>query len=196
MNIYDATIRLKGDTAHEVNKAGLTAPEIMILRRIHGLDAVVRIIPVPPTPDQLAMSHRAERDRLRKLYCDREETAMLVNELFGPDHVPLPLTLDEDEEVMAETAARDRELKDTNTTTVTQEQLEAMIEKAVVADRAEREQDLPAAPGGGQSMPVDPNAPDPATGRLPDHVIAELELKRQAGLDAKAQAKVDKGAQV
>ena len=73
MNIYDATIRLCGDTAHEVNKAGLTAAEIMVLRRIHGLDAVVRIVPVPPSPDALVRSNREERDRLRKLYCDREE---------------------------------------------------------------------------------------------------------------------------
>ncbi len=204
MNIYDATIRLKGDTAHEVNKAGLTATEIMVLRRIHGLDAVVRIIPVPPTPDQLTMSNRAERDRLRKLYCDREETAMLVNELFGPDHVPLPTTLDEDEEVVAEIAARDRELKDTNTTTVTQEQLEAMIEKAL----QERLAEMPAAPGGGQDLPaepgsptalaegpVDPDAPDPATGRLPDHVIARNHAKAvAASQEAAAKRRVEKSA--
>ena len=104
---------------------------------------------------------------------------MLVNELFGPDHIPLPTTLDEDEEVVAELAARDRELKDTNTTTVTQEQLDAMIEKAVAADRAEREPD----------KEDNPDAPDPETGRYPDHVIAEHDARRQAGLDAKATEK-------
>ncbi len=179
MNIYDATIRLKGDTAHEVNKAGLTAAEIMVLRRIHGLDAVVRIVPVPPTPDQLTMANREERDRHRKLYCGREATAMLVNELFGPDHVPLPATLDEDEEVVAETAARDRELKDTNTTTVTQEQLAAMIEKALQERLAER--------------PVDSDASDPETGRWPEHVIAQraaaADEKRTATFAAKAAEK-------
>ncbi len=186
MNIYDATIRLKGDTAHEVNKTGLTAAEIMVLRRIHGLDAVVRIVPTDAYLSRAPHTHREERDRLRKLYCDREETAMLVNELFGPDHIPLPITLDEEEEFVAEAAARDRELKDTNTTTVTQEQLAAMIEKAVTADRAERELGL--------DKEHDPDAPDPETGKYPDHIIAGWDAKRQAGLDAKAQAKFDKGA--
>ena len=194
MNIYDATIRLSGDTAHEVNKAGLTAPEIMVLRRIHGLDAVVRIVPaeVPPAGGNSGLSNREERDRLRKLYCDRQETAMLVNELFGPDHIPLPTTLDEDEEVVAERAARDRELKDTNTTTVTQEQLAAMIEKAVDKDRAERQEDGLAKPWSPTALakgPVDPDASDPETGRYPAHVIAEHDAKRQAGLDAKAAEK-------
>jgi len=179
MKRYDATVRLCGDTAHEVNKEGLTAPEIMVLRRIHGLDAVVRIIPAWAVYPHV--SHREERDRLGKIYCDRDETAMLLNELFGPDHLPLPDTLDGDEEVVAEQAARDRELKDTNTTTVTQAQLDAMVEKALLERMAEMPDTPDEMPGDG----VDPDAPDPATGKAPDHVIAEWEAKREANLAKK-----------
>ncbi len=184
MNTYDATVRLGGDTAHEVNKTSLTAPEIMVLRRLHGLDAVVRIVQVASP----AISHREERDRLRKLYGDRDSTAGLVNELFGPDHTPLPNTLDADEEVVAAEAATERELKENDATTVTQAQLDAMVEKAVAAK-------LAALPGGsdelsieaqGPAIPLeDPDAADPATGKMPDHVIAEWEAKREANLRKK-----------
>ncbi len=185
MNTYDATVRLGGDTAHEVNKAGLTAPEIMVLRRIHGLDAVVRIVPA----QSVTRSNREERDRLRKLYCDRDATAGLVNELFGPDHTPLPNTLDADEEVVAAEAATQRELKEDDKTTLTSAQLEALIEKAVAAKMAA----MPANPpvelsieAQGPATPLDdPDAADPDTGRLPDHVIAALDAKREAGLKKK-----------
>lgn len=189
MHIYDATVRLGGDTAHEVDKSGLTAPEIMVLRRLHGLDAVVRIKPVQPRGGPF--NHRAERDRLRGLYGDRDATAGLVNELFGPDHTPLPTTLDADEEVVAEQATRDRELKDTNTTTVTQDQLDAMVAKAV-AEKLAEVQDSPAEPGSPTALaegPIDPDAPDPDTGRYPDHVIARNQAKGVAASIAAAAAK-------
>jgi len=96
--------------------------------------------------------------------------------------------LDADEEVQAEAAARDRELKDNNEATFTHVQLDALIEKAVAADRAERP--LPGASG--QMMPVDPDAPDPETGRAPAHVIAEWDAKRQAGIAALAAEKAAK----
>ncbi len=195
MNFYDATIRLQGDTAHEVNKKGLTAAEIMVLRRIHGLDAVVRIVPVPPSQAVLGRSQREERDRLRKLYCDRDLTAGLVNELFGPDHTPLPTTLDADEEVQADLATRERELKDTNKTTVTQEQLDALVASAMAGklavlagDYNVPEQDVPAEPGSPTALAKEEqsDAPDPETGRYPDHVIARNQAKGVAAASAKA----------
>ena len=194
MNFYNATVRLRGDTAHEVEKKALTAAEIMVLRRIHGLDAVVRVVAVPAPLGGPEWSHREERDRLRKLYCDKELTAGLVNELFGPDHIPLPATLDADEEVQAEVATRDRELKDTNKTTVTQEQLDALIARAVTSalDGAVGRPDVSAEPGSPTALaedPVDSDAPDPATGRYPDHVIARNQAKGVAAASAKAAEK-------
>ena len=188
MNFYDATIRLQGKTSHEVDKKGLTAPEIMILRRIHGLDAVVRIVAVPPSQDDLGRSQREERDRLRKTYCSKDATENLVNELFGPDHTPLPNTLDEDEEVQAEMATRERELKDTNKTTVTQEQLDAMVEEALQKRLAEQV-DSAKWP---ETM-VDPDAADPETGRYPDHVIARNQAAGVAAASAKAAEKRAEG---
>ncbi len=214
MNLYNAAIRLQGDTAHEVEKKGLTAAEIMVLRRIHGLDAVVRIVAVPPSLDAPGRSQREERDRLRKLYCDRDLTAGLVNELFGPDHIPLPATLDADEEVQADLATRERELKDTNKTTVTQEQLDALVASAMAGklavlagDYNAKEQCEAQWPShrpiiasddalakridgtvGGRELgsAFDPDAPDPETGRYPDHVIAQNQAKGVAAASAKA----------
>ena len=44
MQLYDATVRLSGNPMQEVPKQNLTAPEVMLLQKIHGgVDAVVRI---------------------------------------------------------------------------------------------------------------------------------------------------------
>ena len=192
MNFYNATVRLAGDTSHEVNKAGLSAPEIMVLRRIHGLDAVVRISPVSPTPDQLNYSNVAERLRLRKLYCERKELEYMMTELFGPEHIPLPHSLDADEEVVAADAALDREMKEKNEATFTQAQIDVLIEKAMTKKLAELAEDgmakaeiTKAEITVGPDGPVDPDAPDLETGRLPDHVIAARDAKRDAGLAKK-----------
>lgn len=43
MHIYNATIRLNGKLDNEVLKSNLTAPEVLLLRKIHGDDAVVKV---------------------------------------------------------------------------------------------------------------------------------------------------------
>ena len=86
MQLYDATVRLSGNPMQEVPKQNLTAPEVMLLQKIHGgVDAVVRI--AKRKMDK--RSHGEERARLGALYGDQQ-----VFSLFGPDHTKLPVKLD------------------------------------------------------------------------------------------------------
>jgi hypothetical protein len=41
----DCTVRIGGSLNHEVNKFGLTIPEIVVLQQIHGRDGVVNVKP-------------------------------------------------------------------------------------------------------------------------------------------------------
>jgi len=85
MKIYKATVRLSGSNDNEVPKIGLTAAEIIILRRLHGGDdAVIRV--VETSKDQ--RSHAAERERLKRLYGDE-----IVGKIFPGDYSDLPTEL-------------------------------------------------------------------------------------------------------
>lgn len=43
MRVYSAMVRLNGKLENEVEKKALTVPEILMLKRIHGDDAVIKI---------------------------------------------------------------------------------------------------------------------------------------------------------
>jgi hypothetical protein len=64
---YDATVRLAGSPLHEVQKENLSASEILILRAIHGDDAVVNI--KWKTSDRTP--HADERERLIQFYGEK-----------------------------------------------------------------------------------------------------------------------------
>lgn len=65
MQIYDAKVRLLGSLNNEVLKYDITPPEIAILQRIHGRDAVVDIEKVGEVRKR---SDRSERNRLAGIY--------------------------------------------------------------------------------------------------------------------------------
>lgn len=100
MHLYSGKIRLGGSVLNEVRKDDLTAPEIYVLREIHGNDAVVDI-------KQTGVDKRSsveERARLTTLYASVEDNnpeklkgkiAMMRN-LFGHDSMGLPDKLTED----------------------------------------------------------------------------------------------------
>ena len=87
MKTYDCHVRLGGKVTNEVQRLGVTAPEIIALRSIHGEDAVVRLKSLAVADDR--RSHVAERDRLSRLYGDK-----VIEDLFGPNHQKLPIELD------------------------------------------------------------------------------------------------------
>ncbi len=92
MDIYKGKIRLSGDMRNEVRKEGLTAPEVILLKRIHGDDAFVEIEKTGREP----RNHYDERQRLYTEYpaaINTDAKRHYIEELFGPNHQDLPSTV-------------------------------------------------------------------------------------------------------
>ncbi len=82
MHIYSAFVRPGGSMLNEVPKVGLSAAEIVVLRGIHGNDAVIKI----QWTGSDRRKHAAERDRLIGIYGEKAFEAM-----FGKSYdVKLP----------------------------------------------------------------------------------------------------------
>jgi hypothetical protein len=90
MKIYSAKIRLSGSIMNEVRRDNLSAPEVILLRHLHGHDAVTDIVEVGG--DRRA--HSDERERLGDLYDSGGEKGLILT-LFGPPHQELPSELPE-----------------------------------------------------------------------------------------------------
>lgn len=65
MLLYSGKVRLQGSLNNEVRKTDITAPEIAILQRIHGKDAVVDVVKVGAVKNR---TDRSERHRLANTY--------------------------------------------------------------------------------------------------------------------------------
>ena len=132
MRLYDCHLRLGGTTSSEVPKHNITAAEIIILRRIHGDDAVVRI----EQKDDIPVNQFELRDHLRTLYERSEHQQGLVVTVLGPDHMHnLPDALDPEQEARyrEEVAAKEREEAGKKAT------VEAEIDRRVREQLAEHE---------------------------------------------------------
>lgn len=82
MEVYTATVRLAGDMQNTVPKSGLTAAEVVVLRHLHGQDAVVDLVKT----GERRVNERRERARLDAFY-----PAGRIKEVFGvPGSFPLP----------------------------------------------------------------------------------------------------------
>ncbi|MFA5712252.1 hypothetical protein [Mycolicibacterium sp.] len=72
----------------------VTVPEILVLRRLHGDDAVLGIQPAPEGQANVDRTDAQERERLKRRYDNpTPDSEPLVDRLFGPAHHPLPKTL-------------------------------------------------------------------------------------------------------
>lgn len=130
MHTYNAIVRLGGELHNEVQKNNLTAPELLVLRKIHGQDAVVKIEPSGywgehfgkiTRKDDLGETYEeereydddAEKNRLADTYGDailKEEDAgdprAAIDRMFG-EFAPLPIELPEHKKARkAEAAAK------------------------------------------------------------------------------------------
>lgn len=80
MHYYNAKIRLAGSTMNEVQKI-FSAPEILVLQYIHGVDAVVNV----SFHRQEQINLREEKSRLKGLYdqalVKRDQS---IDTIFGP----------------------------------------------------------------------------------------------------------------
>lgn len=88
MHYYNCKLRLHGNVVNEVMKENISAPEIVIMRKLHGDDAVVEI--------KYAYTGKidagAERRRLSERYnggLKAIDKTMNVLRLFGEDYQPL-----------------------------------------------------------------------------------------------------------
>lgn len=96
MQIFNAKVRLQGNMHNEVAKRGLTVPEIILLRKIHGGDGVVDIQHVGFAD----IDHLDERERLCYDYepglnslggtLGAEEAKAEFEKIFGGEYNPLP----------------------------------------------------------------------------------------------------------
>jgi hypothetical protein len=97
MQLYDCKVRLNGAVANEVRKHAVTAAEIMILRALHGEDAVVEIVPV----GEEVRAHLSERQRLYGVYANPniltaealKPRMEMLRGMFGHDTADLPQRL-------------------------------------------------------------------------------------------------------
>jgi hypothetical protein len=80
MQYYNATVRLAGSTINEVPKYDLSAPEVLVLQYIHGVDAVVKLQRSANKP----VKSNAEKERLKSKYdqalVKREQS---IDRIFG-----------------------------------------------------------------------------------------------------------------
>jgi hypothetical protein len=94
MDYYNCKLRLHGLVTNEVLKENVSAPEIIVLRKIHGEDAVVDLkfskeAKVDDTEERLRLSERYDSG-LKKI---DEPTS--INKLFGEGFTPLLADLPE-----------------------------------------------------------------------------------------------------
>jgi hypothetical protein len=78
---YTCSVRLNGSTQHVVTGKVVTIPEIAVLRRIHGNDAIADFKPMEP----VRRNDSEERERLKTLYdAATPDSSPIVDALFGP----------------------------------------------------------------------------------------------------------------
>lgn len=101
MRLYSAKVRIGGNVNHEVQKDGLTAPEVMVLQHVHGNDAVLDL---RWTGTAEAVDVTAERARLDRLYTSfaDEDGRPIVPQLFGAKYAPLPTSVPNGPEEMTQ----------------------------------------------------------------------------------------------
>lgn len=169
MRMYDCTVRLNGDTSSEVFKQGVTAPEIVVLRHIHGSDAVVRIIP----KNRATASHAAERERLMHLYEGGKENKVgMIVQLFGPPHIPLMEELDPATEATLQAAAEAADAFEA----AKQAEIDAEVERRLqIALQAQKDAETT------EEKNTSIVNEDAGSGWSPEK-IAEIALKREAGV--------------
>lgn len=112
MQLSNITVAIGGEAGMTVHKERVTVPEIMILRAVHGEDAV-RNIEVIEDAD---VDSADERTRLGSIYKAPEG---VVREVLGA-HGSMPQTLDEagisDEFIISNSAAKTKKAKKASAT--------------------------------------------------------------------------------
>lgn len=92
---YNIKLRIGGSVLNEIRCRNVCAAEIMILRKLHGSDAVCDIVELKND----SSPHRIEREKLKAKYApDRiveHRSRIRFEQMFGPEHTRLPDRLPE-----------------------------------------------------------------------------------------------------
>lgn len=110
MEFYSARVRLGNSLLNEVNVAGVSAAEVILLQHVHGEGSVIEIrkarpaeIKAPPqsaleaaqAPEKEGWSDRVVRAYLHQKYTSwQDEGTSKVTQVFGSSLQPLPKSLD------------------------------------------------------------------------------------------------------
>ena len=92
MQLYSAKVRLAGSLLNEVLKEELTAPEVTVLRAIHGPESIVDL----KAGKQVDRSDSEERARLEQMYAPALATiknVQTLTALIGPEGTSLAKTI-------------------------------------------------------------------------------------------------------
>jgi len=88
-------VRLSGDLGTDIARAPVTPAEVVLLRAIHGPEAVSRVELIPGSSNDKT-PHADELERLRMHYTAMTEDGAKVIDKVFPGHAPqLPTTFDE-----------------------------------------------------------------------------------------------------
>lgn len=90
----DCFVRLGGDVRNEVPKIGITVPEIVLLRAIHGGSDTVTKVVKKGSRNTTAVQEKA---RLTALYGRREDQRQVLETLFPGFRPSFPLSVEEAE---------------------------------------------------------------------------------------------------
>lgn len=94
---YSATVNLKLSNNNQVRKTGLTAPEIALLRAVHGGEDAVHAISHTGAVNVEDKALRATLDRRygkARSALNKEQTRVSLNDVVGPPGVSLPRELE------------------------------------------------------------------------------------------------------
>jgi hypothetical protein len=92
MDYYNFKLRLHGNVNHEVLKQNMSAPEVIVLRAIHGDEGVIDV----KYSKSEEVDPASERERLHLRYggaLAKLEPRTNIQHMFGGDYMPLLETL-------------------------------------------------------------------------------------------------------
>ncbi len=95
---FTCTVRLGGNLLHEVNKEGITSPELKVLRNIHGGESIVNV----KRTESVEVDEMDEHYRLARIYGKERIEKVLVLSL---DDYDTWLQMEQDREVQEREAA-------------------------------------------------------------------------------------------
>ena len=100
--LYSCKLRIGGSVLNEIRKSDVTAPEIEMLRSIHGSDAVLDIVET----GKAKRTDRDERGRLEDMFANPATSVgeslakkkRQLTDLFGHERNPLPKEIEQPQE--------------------------------------------------------------------------------------------------